>query len=180
MNPKENSVARFTNITDHAWSHPFGGVPYAFEAGESRLMPFPVVEHLAKHLAMHIFITGDRSAQTYDGSDATQGSGAPLWNEESLAKLQATIISETFDMEKPKVKTEMELMQEQIDKLNASIGLKEDVVEPLTPEAPLTPPLTAEGFKDKSEVIAELQKRNIPFDARGSKATLEKLLEPKA
>ena len=168
MDQNQSSVARFTNITESAWSHPFGGILHSFEAGESRLLPYHVAKHLAKHLATQMFLMGDKSARTYDGSDKTAGSGSPLWTDESLANLQAKIITEIFDVERPKVKTEMELMQEKIDQIESSLAQKGG--EKVTTGDATT-------YKDKSEVIAALKEKGISFDARANKSKLEELLK---
>lgn len=47
---------------------------------------------------------------------------------------------------------------------------------PVTPIVQVTPPTGPIVYKDKAEVIAELNKRGLKFDARKSKADLEKLL----
>lgn len=202
MNPNENRVAFFTNISDEAFAHPFGGVTYSFEPHEGKYLPYPLAEHLAKHLAYSMRLKGDTSARKFNPNDPTGGHGAVLWNDDEIKQDMTKILSQIYDEQKAKPKTEMELMQEQIDRLNEQIigrpvvapvaviespeaslpAVEPAIAEPAVPlvtlgDAPTEPSLpSAATYKDKAEVIAELKKREIKFDARAKKSELEELL----
>ena len=63
------------------------------------------------------------------------------------------------------------LPESEREKLNDTPAKNEEVATETEPKT--TEPAT---YSDKADVIAELEKRNIKFDARKSKAVLEKLL----
>jgi hypothetical protein len=193
MNPDDSRVALFTNISSEQFTHSFGGQPFTFEAGESRMLPLYLAEHLAKHLAYQTFLKNDKSARGADPSDKTGGAGAVLWSDDEIADFQRRCITNTYAEERSKPKTEMELMQEQIERLNQDIDalrgvepvapvapvepVADVVTEPVTePVAPLNPLPDATVYQDKAEVIAELKKRGIAHDPRKKKSDLELLL----
>lgn len=179
MNPKQNSVARFTNLSSETFTHPFGGVPHSFEPGESRLLPYPLAEHLARHLFRFMRLHADDSPTKYAKSDQPWNeSGAPLWSESDEESAIGRILSEVYEEEKAKPKTEMELLNEKIEALNAFVrGVKTEDDDITIVENVPTNPIEPVVYKDKAEVIAELTKRQIAFDARKKKLDLEELLK---
>ena len=58
--------------------------------------------------------------------------------------------------------------------METNVAKKDDDVEPSVTSAPTETPTGQ--YADKADVIAELTKRGIKYDARQSKANLEKLL----
>lgn len=173
-------VVKFTNITNEDFSHAFGGTPFFVKAGETMLLPFELAEHLAKHLARKILLNNDKSLKVYNPNDLTGGTGQPIWTQEEEIKKMGEIMGEVMERPLETEKTETEKLQEQIAKLN------EFVVEKLGPqeasleaslEASVTTSSSEVGYKDKADVIAELTKRGISFDARLNKSNLEKLLK---
>lgn len=168
-NPNEGKVVSFTNITNEDFSHPYGGVPYFVPAGQTLMFPYHLGHHLAKHLARKILIAGDKGATAYDPKDPTManGNGTVLWNETTEKALIQKILGETFTHEVPRQKTEMELLKEQVEMLNKKFSEGKD---------PITP-MSADGFKDKGQIINELKALGVAVDARKSKAALETQLE---
>jgi hypothetical protein len=137
----------------------FGGVGYPIKMGERLLLPFELADHLAGALAKQMFLRKDKSAVTYDPNDKTGGLGAVLWTDEALKTVKAKMMGEPVLAPKEVVMTESQKVQAKVAELNA-----------------VEPEISAVGYKDKAEVILELQKKGLQFDARQSKANLEKLL----
>lgn len=163
----QSKIVRVTNISNFDFipemGAMYGGVPYFVAAGKSLLMPLPVGRHLAKHLARQIMLRNapTRTEKEMDG----KGSVNKLWDPEGEKRLVAKIMTEVYEEEPVKVLSEAELQKKRIDDLNdKEAGEGQPGVG------------SASTYKDKGEVIAELKKREIPFDARKSKADLEKLL----
>ena len=153
----------FENIADFDFTPQmgamYGGVGYQVNMGERKLFPWDLADHLAGALAKQMFLRKDKSLPQYDPNDKTGGLGAVLWNDESINALKAKMLGEPVLAPKEVVMTEAQKTQAKVDELNR-----------------VEPEIATTGYKDKSEVIAELQKKGIQFDARQSKATLEKLL----
>lgn len=167
--PNEGKVVSVTNITDKDFSHQYGGVPYFVPAGQTLMFPFFLGKHLAKHLARKILLSTDKGATVYDPKDPSMsnGNGTVIWNEQTENEMIGRILGETFTHEVQKPKTEMELLREHVEALNKKFN---------TPQEPMAP-VSADGFKDKGQIIEELRKMGQPVDARKSKATLEAQLE---
>lgn len=169
MNPEEHKIVRLTNRTDFDFTPEMGaryaGNPYLIPAGKSLLMPKPVAKLLAKHLARQTYIKNApvRDASQTDG----KGSDRPLWTEEDCLKTAEMFISEEYEEERPVPRTPAEQIAAKIEELNK-------LIEETPAETSTTP---TDGYRDKAEVIAELQKREIKFDARLNKLALEKLLD---
>jgi hypothetical protein len=181
MENNAGKVVYFTNITDKDFEHAFGGQPFFVKAGETKMFPFDLADHLAKHLARRIFIEEDKSPRVFDPNDKSGGNGAPLWNDEKEAAMKAKILGEVYQEELAAPKSEIQVLVEKVDELNKfkeSIEGKQAAPSeaPATPDV-IPPPLTE--YKDKAEVIDALKAKGIAFDARSSKATLEKLLTQK-
>lgn len=196
-NPNDYKVVTFTNKTDFAFtpelgcmydSRPiFGKSGASIEIGESVVLPYHVGNLLARNLAKAAM---NRNA----GTDAAGiPTGVPLWNETSLLERQASYITEMYVEDKPTAMTEtdrlmakVEEYKAMVEKLIPEVAKQADSgentpsdsgnVPPEPPTGDPNPASTPAEYKDKADVITELQKRNIPFDARKSKADLEKLL----
>jgi hypothetical protein len=192
-NPNDFRVVTFTNKTDFAFtpelgcmydSRPiFGKSGASVEPGESVVLPYHVGNLIAKNLAKAAM---NRNA----GTDAAGiPTGVPLWSEDILQQRQASYITEMYTEEKPTAMTETDRLMAKVDEYaklvekllpgatgdNTPAADPENIPEvpPAGAQTPVPPPT---GYTDKADVIAELQKRQIPFDARKSKADLEKLL----
>lgn len=193
-------IVRVTNPFDFEYTHAWGGVPYTLPVGKSLLFPFPLGDHLATHLARQALI---RKAPLRDEKEIDgKGKDRPLWSEESIEELKKTIMVEEYTEAPKETVSEAEQMRRKIEELNrafADLSTKVDNQAPQTvagttpqtvqepavvqtpvetvtdaqPAATVTAPV---DFKDKAEVIAELKKRGITFDARKGKSELEKLL----
>lgn len=196
-------IVRVTNPYDFEFTHAWGGVPYTLTPGKPVLFPLPLADHLAKHLVMQALI---RKAPTRDANEVDgRGKDRPLWDDQKLEELKALCMKEIYTEESKPVLTEAQIMAAKIEELNRAFAdLNEKVTgqpapkapevkepepvveletkEPTTKEPEVKEPETKQPdvitYKDKAEVIAELTKRGITFDARAKKADLEKLLEP--
>lgn len=165
MNPDLYKIVRLTNRTDFDFTPEMGarynGVPYNLPAGKSMLLPKPVAKLLAKHLARQVFI---KKAPVYGPSEIDgKGSDRPLWTEGGDIKLAETFISEEYEEQKVAPVSEAEVIKAKIASLNE------------VSDTPIVTPGTT-TYLDKAQVIAELNKREIKFDARQNKAALERLL----
>lgn len=171
-------IVRLTNKTDFDFTPEmgarFGGTPHLIRAGESRLFPQPVARHLAKHLARQTFIRKApiRNESEIDG----KGSNRPLWGigqnkvtgavqEEEVEARMAAFLSDAYAEEVKAPKSEIDIVNEKISALNAGMATQTPAVT------------TAAGYKDKADVIAELERRGIKHDKRSSKDKLEELLK---
>lgn len=154
-------IVRVTNKTDFDFTPAMGaryaGQPMPIPAGKSLLAPKPVANYLARNLARQTFIRNApiRDEKQTDG----KGTDRALWTPEDIERIKVRFISESYEEERVLPKTEAEIMVAKIAELNKQ--------EPET---------KTEGYQDKQEVIAELEKRQIKHDKRSSKETLEKLL----
>ena len=170
MNPTSvqsnaNKIVRVTNISNFDFTPEmgamYGGVPYFVPAGKSLLMPMPVGKHLATHLARQIML---RKAPTRTDTELDgRGSDRKLWDQAGVHELVAKIVTDVYEEQVAAPQSEAQILAAKVEELNKS--------------NPSEDPVSASDYKDKSDVIAELQKRNIPFNARLSKANLEKLLD---
>lgn len=166
-----NKVVRLTNKTDFDFTPEmgarFGGVPYFIQAGKSMLAPKPVAKLLAKHLARQVFL---RQAPIRDERETDgKGSTRALWTEEQALRLADTFLSDEYAEERAPVLTEAEIMDNKIKMLNETFPQEEDTA---TTKAEVAP-----TYVDKQDVIKALTEKGIRFDARMTKANLEKLLE---
>ena len=188
-NTNDHKVVTFTNKTDFAFtpelgcmydSNPiFGKSGASVEPGESVILPFHIGNLLAKNLAK-------RAMMVLAPVDAAGiPTGEPVWSEDSLAAKQASYIVDMYEEEKGTKKSETELLMEKVEEYKALV----DKVVPksereeaekdkeTTDETPEQPNEKTPGvYQDKADVIAALEKAEIKFDARKSKADLEKLL----
>lgn len=174
MNPDEHKVVRLTNRTDFDFTPEMGarynGVPYLIPAGKSLLMPKPAAKLLAKHLARQTYI---KKAPVRDASQTDgKGSDRPLWTEDECIRVAETFLSDEYEEERATPRTEAEIIKAKIEELNKLIEST-----PTTTKDSDVVTGAPDGYRDKAQVIAELQKRDIKFDARLNKTALERLLE---
>lgn len=198
----QNDAARIVSVTnpfDFDFTHAWGGVPYTLPMGKTLLFPFHLADHLATHLARHSLI--NKAPLRDDKETDGKGKDRPLWSEEAIENIKKTIMKEQYTEERTAPRSESEVLAEKIAELNKAFeGLNEKVNARAATEAPAAPvevPVVnppadeitnvhagdkpaiedPQVFKDKAEVIAELTKRGITFDARKTKIELQKLLE---
>ncbi len=182
-NPNDFKVVDFTNKTDFDFtpemgcmfdSRPIYGISGKswISAGESVKLPYHVGQRLATNLAKAVL---NRQAPKVDPAGVP--TGVPLWSAERLEALKNTFITDLYTESKPLGETEVDRLMRRVEELNKIV--MEKVVKtapiqggPANGVQPVEPP----KFLDKQEVIAELEKRKITFDARASKVELEKLL----
>lgn len=183
-NPNDYKVVSFHNSTDFGFTPDMGcmynGVPVngksgvGVEAGESLIVPYHIGQQIALNLAKASL---NRKAPTTD--QAGIPTGVPLWDDAGLMALKNSFITDLYSEEKPASMSQTDILLAKLeeykkltdDKL-AELAGKPVQVAP-TPEAKAA---TAVSYKDKAEVLAELEKRGIKHSKRDSKDTLEKLL----
>lgn len=164
-------------------------------AGETKMLPYHVAMQLAKNLAKQALIS---RANAQPEKDAL-GNPMPLkaiWDDVALYNLQRSYITEMYSEDKPAAQSQTDILFERIAKLESLVKSQEDkpAEQPKAPEAPaapaddtlVAPPDSAaaklpeevvSAYKDKQEVLAELEKRGIPHNKRDSQAKLEELLK---
>lgn len=177
-NPNDYKVVTFHNKSDLDFtpelgcmydSRPiFGASGAAIKAGESVVLPYHVGSLLAQNLAKAVL-----NAQS---SKDTPGipTGVPLWDDNGLNTLKQSYLTEMYREDRPAEMSET-------DKLMAKVEEYKSMVEKIVPDAEKEESPKGEQsaptiYSDKSEVIAALREKEIKFDARKSKADLEKLL----
>lgn len=181
MNEKDLKIVRVVNPYDFDFDGElgarYGGRDFLIPAGGSLLTPLSVGEHLAKHLAQAKILLDEKKRIPQPGDETRK-----LWDDASLQKEIQSLMKDEMTQEKPVVKSADDIMAEKIKEMNKVVEPEEDQ----TPEAQdadeVETPDGEEGadkvvYKDKAQVIAELKKRNITFDPRSPKATLEALLK---
>lgn len=189
-NPNDFKVVSFHNSTTFGFTPEMGcmydgrgingknGSP-GIDAGETIVLPYHIGHRLAVNLAKRVLNT--TQAATVDAQGVP--TGVPIWNPEKLENLKNTFLTELYSEDKP-------LAQSETDKLMAKVEEYKKMVDKLIPlvesksEIPATTPVVIGSsadiksniYQDKQEVITELTKRGIKFDARSNKSNLEKLL----
>lgn len=172
MDEKDLKIVRITNISNFDFTGElgarYGGRDFFVAAGDSLLAPYTVGDHLATHLARQILIKKSpvRDAKETDG----KGSDRPLWDDARLAELKALIMKDVYEEEKQNPLSEADRMVQRVAELNKIVPKDEDE-EVTTVVTDINAP-----YQDKSQVIAELTKRGIKFDARQRKDQLLELL----
>ncbi len=148
-------IVRFTNITNEDFTHSYHAQPFTVKANETLLFPYDLGRLLAKHLARKILFAGlsrdklvmDRAP--YSGDD-----------ENSLI---AKIMSDAAHMPVSPQLSEAQIVRKRVDELNAN-----------PPEG--ADPQAVKDGRTKADVIAEMEKLNLPVDKRSSMAKLEETL----
>lgn len=180
MNESDLKIVRITNISDFDFTGElgarYGGRDFFIPAGGSLLTPLTVGNHLATHLARQILIrkAPTRNANEVDG----KGSDRPLWDEAVINDLKAKIMVEVYEEERKSPQTEADRMADKVAELNKivppeEIGGNADASGIVPAEDSASSTLV---YKDKAQVIDELKKKGVSFDARASKTKLEELL----
>lgn len=189
-NPKDFQVVSFHNSTDfgftpdmgcmydgRAINHPSGGP--GIPAGQSMTLPYHIGHRLAVNLAKMVMVRGAATTPQLDAQ------GNPmiksLWDDKGLETLKNTFITDLYSEEKPATESQTDILMAKVEALNKMVldmqGSKQE--SPVKDEVVVSSgeTVTASGvYQDKAEVIAELTKRGVKFDARKNKAELEKLL----
>lgn len=177
-NPNDLKVVDFTNTTDFTFTPAMGcmydgrpifgitGAP-GVNAGENLKLPYHVGHRLATNLAKMVMV---KQAPTVDPAGIP--TGIPLWDADGLEKLKNSFITDLYSEERPIAPTET-------DRLMAKVEEYKQMVDKLMANTPAQSPIVESSYGiylDKADVIAELTKRDIKFDARKSKSELEKLI----
>jgi len=180
MNENDLKIVRITNISNFDFTGElgarYGGRDFFIPAGGSLLAPLTVGDHLATHLARQILLKGApvRDAKELDG----KGSDRPLWDDTKIAEIKLQIMAEVYEEEAKATTSEADRMALKVAELNKVIP-KEPELGGNVDASDIVPTDETSGaitYKDKSQVIAELAKRGVTFNARDSRAKLEALL----
>jgi predicted dienelactone hydrolase len=167
-------VVKFKNISDFDFtpvlgamfnSRPIFGKTKAgcIEIGEELNFPYHIGRRLAINLAKQMLVK-KIPEPVYGTGDPAQHNSKLAFGDEDINKLVAQIFVGEYQEEKPIKESETDVLMRKFEELNRQVeALKAEKVTP-------------EGFKDKQEVIAELEKKGIVHDKRKNKAELEKLL----
>jgi len=180
MHESDYKIVRITNISNFDFTGElgarYGGRDFFIPAGGSLLTPLTVGNHLATHLARQILIkkAPTRDANQVDG----KGSDRPLWDDAIIGDLKSKIMAEVYEEEKKTPLTEVERMAAKVDELNRvvppeEVGGNADASGLVPVEESTNSALV---YKDKAQIIDELKKKGVSFDARASKTKLEELL----
>lgn len=181
QNPNDLKVVNFTNSTDFTFTPAMGcmydgrpilgmtGAP-GINAGESMTLPYHVGHRLATNLAKIVMV---RQAPAVD--QAGIPTGVPLWNADGLETLKNSYITELYSETKPVTMSETDKLMEKVEEYRKMVENLMATTQSGTPTIPVNDPSNG-LYQDKADVIAELTKRNIKFDARKSKSELEKLI----
>lgn len=183
MNESDYKIVRITNISDFDFTGElgarFGGRDFFVPAGGSILTPQTVGDHLATHLARQILIRKApiRDAGQVDG----KGSDRPLWDDAVIAELKSKIMVEVYEEEKKAPQTEGERMAKKVEELNKVVAPPAEEKGGNVDASTIVPvedaPRSALEYRDKAQIIDELRKKGVSFDARAGKDKLEELLK---
>jgi len=176
-NEKDLKIVRVNNIYDFDFDGElgarFGGRDFLIPAGGSLLTPLTLGEHLAKHLAQAYLLKQEKNRVAQPGDESRK-----LWDDATIEKMMKEILTDELTEPKKAVKSQDDLMEEKIKELNqVKDEGEEGETAAETPAMELVEGEEKPTYKDKAQVIAELKKRNITFDSRAPKATLEALLK---
>ncbi len=180
-NPNDYKVVTLHNKTDFDFTPEIGamydgrpifgisGEP-CIRAGESIVLPYHVGNLLANNLAKAVMV---RKAPTIDPAGIP--TGVPLWDESSFQTLKSSFLTELYTEAKATPMTETDRLMAKVAELQQFVEKNIGIVAE-TKEEEIELPKDTTTYSDKADVIAELNKRGIKFDARKSKADLEKLI----
>jgi hypothetical protein len=120
QDPNIGRVVNVTNITDKDFTHKYDGAPFTIRSGETLTFPWGIGVHLAKHLARKILLSSDKGATQYDPKDPTamNGHGSVIWNADSEKAMMARILGESWTVAQGEKKSEIELLRDEIAKMN--------------------------------------------------------------
>lgn len=177
--PNDYKVVEFHNSQDFDFTPELGamydGRPLFVGKGERRQFPFHIGNRLAENLAKAVMVKG-APAHNPDDRNPT---GTALWNDDKLAKLKESFMTELYTDETPIAQSQTELLMAKVAELEKLVKKDESPAKESSSEsAPETqepePPKT---YRDKQEVIKELEARGISHDKRKGKEELEQLLK---
>jgi hypothetical protein len=181
MPTKEFDVVRVRNISNFVFNGDparYHGVAFELAPGEAKLFPYHAGKHLARSLARQIML---RKAPIRDGKETDgKGSDRPLWDDQVIGDLMAKIMTDSYSEEKPSAVSEEEKLKQKVSELNKAERAHEQEVSGGNAPFDGVPTEGNSGdivYKDKAQVIAELEKRGKRFDARAKKSTLEEMLK---
>lgn len=181
MNESDYKIVRITNISNFDFTGElgarYGGRDFFVPAGGSLLVPLTVGDHLATHLARQIII---RKAPIRDvGQIDGKGSDRPLWDDAAIDVLKSKIMVSVYEEEKKNPLSEADRLAEKVEELNKVVG--PETISGGNTDATNIVPVEDSGsaivYKDKGQVIEELKKKGVAFDARLGKSKLEELLK---
>lgn len=157
MHMVNSQIITIKNITGEDFVHPFAGMPYILPAGAEMKFSYPVGMHLAKHLVRKILTKEWKDKVEKDKSlrDVTM-----VHSDASIASLMSKIIVSTQEQPIQPQKTEGEIWKERTKEIQKEYDEVPSEVSEVT----------------KADVVAELKKRGVKFDARSSLDDLKKLL----
>jgi hypothetical protein len=200
-NPNDYKVVSFHNSTEFGFTPEMGcmydgrpingknGSP-GIDAGETIILPYHIGHQLAINLAKRVLNTSP--AATIDAAGIP--TGVAIWSKDRLEEEKNKFIKDLYTEEKPIAQSETDLLMAKVEEYKKMVDMlleklpdasklaaaSELVVTPAAPANPdnVDPKAMADSktYLDKKDVIEELTKRSIKFDARKSKADLEKLL----
>jgi len=178
MNESDYKIVRITNISDFDFTGElgarFGGRDFFVPAGGSLLVPLTVGNHLATHLARQILI---RKAPTRDqGQVDGKGSDRPLWDDAKISELKSRIMVDMYEEEKKTPQSEADRLAAKVEELNKVVTPEVGGNVDASSVVPVENTTSALTYQDKAQIIEELRKRGVSFDARASKTNLEQLL----
>ena len=128
---------------------------------EELFFPYHIGRRLAINLAKLMLVRELPAPEHGKGDPSVTQKG---FGDEQVDNLVNLILISEYREEKPIKESETDILLRKFEELNKTVeDLKGSKV-------------ASEGFKDKKQVIEELTKKGITFDARKSKAELEKLL----
>lgn len=160
---ENSSVVILENPTDKDFTHSYDGIPWTINAGERIAIQYPIAMLLARHLAMRT-LRDDKFNRKIIGKGHMEKE-INVFEEANIVALINKMVVKTVTRE-----AEVELSEAEKMKLKAK-ALQEEFKDELKKKDPEEPePM------DKKEVIAELTKRGVKFDARATKEKLFELL----
>ena len=141
----------------------FGKAGQPIAPGEELQFPYHVGKRLAINLAKQIQLK-KIPAPVFGKGDPTAEVAGHILSDETINALVSKILVNEYSEEKPVTENETEKLMKKFEELNKT-------VESLTSKK-----ISPTGFKNKQEVIAELESKEIQHDKRKTKDELEKLL----
>ena len=185
-NPKDYSVVSFHNATDFTFTPEMGCMydgraingltgSICINAGETITLPYHIGHRLATNLAKIVMVRGAIGTPQLDAMG--QPIVKSIWDETALENLKNSFLTELYSEAKPATMSETDKLMAKVEEYKQMVDtlIKKDEVIPIV-EVKNLDTTGSTTYLDKAEVIAELTKRNIKFDARKNKAELEKLI----
>lgn len=179
MNESDYKIVRITNISDFDFTGElgarYGGRDFFVPAGGSLLVPLTVGDHLAMHLARQMLIrkAPSRDAGQIDG----KGSDRPLWDDAIISELKSKIMVDVYEEEKKNPLSEADRLAAKVAELNKVVASDVGGNADASGLVPVEDNNSGIVYKDKAQIIGELRKKGVSFDARASKDKLEELLK---